>query len=266
MAKESFFTRLMGKSLKDDEGPTSEEIDREVENAVTAIKAKKQDMITATSVLRSQKSGGEDDTDRVFLLDLAPMFSAIGSRTGRVADRLREECPVVFEKHRKHDKDLCSLEADLFLMRFPGTPNIKGFQRAALVVNEIGKDILGNQFESMELPGLLTVARPKDLADSDDEFSAKLAKTVIADGGTLINMGEPSERAPNWLKLQWTSNMNRSAEFRAQPLQYKKKQASHSHHTPAQRLKRSAEDRRHGAKPFHGRDRRHTFDRRGRGY
>lgn len=266
MVGTSFFKTLLGKTLKDDEGPTSEEIDREVENAITSIKAKKQDTVSATSLVRIAKSGDENDTARVFIMDLAPIFAVFGSHEGRLADRLRDKCGVVFDAQRRNEKDTGVLERDLFLMHFPNLPNAKAFQLSMLITNEIGKDILGDQFESMELKGLLTVAKPKDLADGDNEFCARKAQSVIKDGGETQDMGEPPEHAPNWVKLHWHSQMTRISEFIAQT--QKKKETSPSKQDRPRDLweKRDQRDRRDGQKAFTPPNRRRTFDRRGRGY
>lgn len=262
MNKKSLFGRI-AESLKEDEGPTAADIDREVESAVEAVKAQKLSTVSGDSVLRAgaERDGSEE---RVYLMDLAPLYAIIGGRNGRVAESLREECGRVFGIRRLGPQDSGAHERDLFVMRFPGATPVKGFLRAAMVVNEVGKAILGDRFESMDVEGLLAVAREEDLRNADGSFNHDAARVAVDSGGLPVSMAEPPESAPQWIKLRWKSQQQRSdliAMSAPKPQATKTKAQRDREHW----LKRER-DRRKRQKPITIPDRRRSFDRRGRGY
>lgn len=262
MEKKSFFGRL-AEGLKEDEGPTAEDIDREIEAAVDAVKKQKLSTVSGESVLRA---GAERDgsDQRVYLMDLAPLYAIIGGRVGRVADSLRDECDRVFALRRLGGQDRGGLERDLFVMRFPGASDVKGFLRAAMIVNEVGKAILGDRFESMDVEGLLAVAREEDLRAADGSFNHDAARAAMASGGLPVSMAEPPENAPKWIKLRWHSQQQR-ADMIALSTAKPKPKMTKAQRDREQWLKRMSE-RRKRKKPIGIPDRRKSFDRRGRGY
>ena len=266
MAKGSFFSRFSF-TFKDDEGPTSEDIDREVTEAVAAIQSADVSTVSADAVLHAGV-GGKGPKDRVYLFDLGPLYKVIGDRNSRLSETLRLECDRVFQKRKISKGDVAGLERDLYLMRFPTANDMQGFARAAIIVNEIGKAILGDRFEAIDVDGLLVVATVEHLIDEHGNFDMSKASAVIASGGIAIETPEPPDNAPKWIRLRWHSEKKRVEMVESEHAKAMEKQKKdHVDRPPELWSKRSQRDRRKRSMPVSPQqDRRKSFDRRGRGY
>lgn len=264
MTKPTLLDRL-AESLKEDEGPTAEDIDREVLSAVETIKAQKLSTVAAEDILRAAKESGDPQGEKVYLFDLAPLYGIIGSRSGRVAENLRDECSVVFEKRRRGERDSGTLEGDLFAMRFPRTPEAMGFQLSALIVNQVGKDLFGDRFETMEVKDLLVMANEADVMNEDGKLDPQKAKAAVASGGVPPKLKELPPGAPKWMALHWRAAAQAVLVREQKKQKEEKAQVPQNVRDPEQFIQRR-KDRRKRLAPPPGRDRRKSFDRRGRGY
>ena len=171
MAKKSLLGRLAA-ALRSDEGPTSRDIDNEVESAVKAINGAKIDTVAAKDIL----SGGWGEAGAmVYIMDLEPLYELIGSRKGRLVAALRETCDTVFSQDVALGQGRASFRGDQFLMRFINTDKTEGFRQAATIINEIGTRIFGDRFLPMEIPGLLVVADAADITNADGSLNSEKA-------------------------------------------------------------------------------------------
>lgn len=263
MEKKSLFNRL----AKEDEGPTSEDLDRELESAVAEINSRVVETIDAESVLRPSAETVGQKQARVYLFDLAPLYKLINGRDGRLAETLRSKCDSVFYERRFGDKDTGTLEGDVFVMRFPGTPDANSFQRSAIIVNDVGKAILSDQFVTMDIDGLLIVALENDVLDEDGQFNAAKATAAVKSGGVPAGLTKPPKGAPKWIQMRW-----KAASAQVAIIQEKRKlakkmvKAEKPRRDPDQWANRKSNERRTRKLATNVPDRRKTFDRRGRGY
>jgi len=295
-AKKSLFSRLTGafqeehvdfSGKKIDPGQTAADIDRGIENEIEAIKKAKVKTISGDKLF---DGGWGEAGDMVNIMDLTPVYAMIGGRTGRQADNLRETCGRVFSQHTESGKGKALIKGDQFVMRFLGASESQGFHLAAIIVNDIGTRILGNRFESMDVPGLLVVADAADVINADGTLNTEKAAAVVDSGGRAVEINKPGPDAPQWLQLRWNKRdtwgqaaMVRTAAGRkdksgSEPIWVPQASGSDSREFTRQGqdrglkrdadefAQRSGKDRRHAKRPFPGRDQRHSFDRRGRGF
>jgi len=202
MAKKSFFSRI-SESFKGDVEKTSEELDRELEEAVSSIMREEVEQLDASSVMSG--SSGEFG-DAVFIMSLPPLYNAIGGRQGRMADNLRESCGRFFKQFVSADHGQGDIEGDNFVMRFSDGKQT-GLQRAAHVVNAIGTYILMDRFKTMDIQGLLTVA------PADGTINAEMIEAAVKSGGLPVKLQQLDPDAPAWFKSFWNDNAALVATF-----------------------------------------------------
>ena len=295
MTKDRLWKRL-GKALGKEVEETPEDIDREIESAVKAIKEAEVSSLSTDEVF----DGARDDADgKAFVMDLAPVFATIGSRSERIVAANELICERVFADHVSRGSGRASFEGECFVMRFSKVRDDEAFRLAMDIVNTIGTQILGDRFHSMELPGLVVVAEAGDIMDKDGSLNPDKVRTVVDGGGIAVAMEEPPETAPEWMRLLWKSQLSstivRAEGAEARPSEQvwqrgddgaldpgaagwrsldtaaaKGEVAVGGPAKPRRELdgyaKRKSEERRRISRPFAGTDRRKAFDRRGRGH
>lgn len=197
MVKKSLFGRLTG-AFKDDDDETAEDIDKDVEAAVMATMSAETDSIGADAVLFS---GSGDMGDTVYVLDLAPIYKMIGGRQGRAAAGLLEICQRQFDEYRENNKDIAVIKGDHFIMRFDNCNNEQGYRRAALIINEVGFQVLSDRFHKMEIPDLLVAADVGDITNEDGSVNTGKVGDVQKKGGVPISLDALGDDVPKWAKL-----------------------------------------------------------------
>ncbi|MBG02635.1 MAG: hypothetical protein CMM59_00980 [Rhodospirillaceae bacterium] len=234
----------------------------------------------------SQQWGGKGDL--VFIINLDPMYKLIGGKEGRLAESLRETCKAEFNENIGSARGRGSFERDCFMMKFHDLGDQAGLEEAMKIENKIGFRTFGASFEKMEVPKLLVAADAGDITTNGKLDMAK-TKEVIAQGGVELEFSEPSARAPRWMKLIWEKATQRQKLAAMKPEKKKKdpqwemaspdaesrrrKDAPQWVENKIEKNRRSASDfvtrgpdSRLKQGSFEGRNRRETFDRRGRGY
>ncbi|MBC8267895.1 MAG: hypothetical protein H8E36_04020 [Rhodospirillaceae bacterium] len=208
MAKKSFFSRI-SKSFKGDVEKTSEELDRELEEAVNSILQEEVEQLSASSVI-SERRGEFGDT--AFIMSLSPLYKAIGGREGRMADNLRESCGRFFSQFVSADHGHGDIEGDNFVMRF-SDDNKNALQLAATVVNAIGTYILMDRFKTMDIQSLLIVAEIDDITNDDGTINADRIEAAVKSGGLPVRLEQLDSDAPAWFKSFWKDNAALMATF-----------------------------------------------------
>jgi hypothetical protein len=208
MSKKSFFSRI-SESLSGPKEITSEELDREVEDAVASTMAKEVDLVDAASVV---SRGWGEPGDIVFIMSLTPIFNAIGSSEGRLADSLREACGNIFREKGGADRGRCAIKNSNFIMHFVDQEAI-GFQLAVTIINAVGTFILMDRFKTMDIDGLLTVVDAGDITNDNGSIDASKIDAAVKKGGVPTGMKQPGPDAPIWLKLFWKANTALKATF-----------------------------------------------------
>ena len=268
MTRNSLLNRLIG-AFHDEEEETSEDIDRELEFAVKAIKEEVIDILAADDVLGHD--WGEAG-DKVFIMDLAPIYAVIGTRSGRLASATEMTCQEVFSRKVKPADGRGSFEGDGFFMRFVAMSATEGFQLAAAIVNEIGTRILGSRFQAIDAPALVVVADADAITNKDGSLNLEKAGAVIESGGLFLTMDAPAADAPLWLKQRWHGLLSgrgaASEEWQAieQGATIAHAAAGKPKRDPEQWCGRVLTGRRKSFLPFKGPDRRVMLDRRGHGF
>ena len=145
-------------------------------------------------------------------MSLPPLFNAIGSSEGRLADSLRESCGRIFREKVSADRGRCAIENSNFVMRFVDQEAI-AFQLAATIINAIGTFILMDRFKTMDLDGLLIVAHAGDITNDNGTLNASKVDAAVKKGGVPTGMKQPGPDAPIWLKLFWKANTALKAAF-----------------------------------------------------
>ncbi len=262
MSKKSFIGKL-SERFSEPEEKSSEDLDRELAEAVEAIKSEKVETLEGEKVL----SSGDDSEagGKVYILDLDPLYGLIGGSEGRLAENLRENCHKEFAERSVEGRDQATLEGDLFVMRFAGISDQEGFILAATIVNIIGKELLGSRFETMEVPDLLVVTSAAVAFNPDGSPNLDAMRASVKDGGFPVSMAEPDDDAPHWVKLRWKKEL-RNFQLRTQEFEAKSEAARRPSRGAGEYVKRQTDGRRVHMKPFEGEDKRQTVDRRGRGY
>ncbi len=261
MSKPSFIDKLSERFSEPVE-KSAEEIDRELAEAVEAIKSEKVQTLAGEKVLsRTDSSAG----GKVYIMDLKPMYALLGGSEGRVAENLREACHKEFAERSVRGRDQATREGDLFVMRFAGISDQEGFMLAATIVNTICMDLLGSRFETMKVPDLLVVTSAAVAFNPDGSPNPDAMRAAVADGGFPVSMDKPDDDAPHWIKLRWKKELQ-NFQLRAQAFKARSEAAKRPSRSPIEYVKRQIGNRRKHTKPFSGRDARKTMDRRGRGY
>lgn len=296
MTKEPFWKRL-GRALKEENEESAEDIDREVANAVKAIQEAEVSSVTTKEVFAGRGQGG----GKIFIMDLGPIYAAIGARSQRLMAANKLICERVFQQHVAGGRGRFSFEGDYFVLRFAGLPDAEAFELAIRIVNTVGEQILGDRFHSMAVPALVIVAELDDVLGQDGALDAARLHATIAGGGIACAMEEPPATAPEWLRLRWKHRRDAAAAASASgtppvpPSERVWQRGADGRMGPArpgsgplgtaatrgktpvggqpngrrelsQFAKRKGEDRRKTQRSFSGDDRRTSFDRRGRGY
>ncbi len=199
MADESFLSKLTHAVLgEDDESP--EEIDREVENAVRKIERSRGETLDGSRVLLEH--WGEAG-DLVYVMDLVPIFEAIGGREGPVGRRLEEICNNLFQHHVAEGMGHAAVQGELFLMRFSEADDAAGFRKAAEIANDIGTQMMGTRFKTIELPDLVVITDAAAISDDSGRLSLEKAKAAVRAGGIDFTMDKPKPDDPQWLLERW---------------------------------------------------------------
>lgn len=88
-------------------------------------------------------------------------------------------------------------------MQFDDVGDSEGFHLAAIIINEIGRHMLGTLFEEMEVPDLIIAAKAKDITDADGAINHHMVDNVAADSGVPVDVGEPAPGSPTWMQMYW---------------------------------------------------------------
>jgi len=240
-------------------------IDQEVEQAVNAIQAAKFDSLKGEAVLgHSSAESGET----FYILDLAPIYEMVGGRDGRIGAGVVESCQRVFAHFATSPADRGTFQDEFFMMLFADNDEQACFQRAVIIVNEIGKFVLSDRFEEMEVPEMLVAIKAKDITNRDGSINLARMEETVMRGGELIPMERPAKDAPHWVKMMYKK---KQAEYEMVEVDHEAHEddltwqyAKPEHETAL--APRSMMDRRRVKMALTGADRRKTFDRRGRGY
>lgn len=190
MALKSILNTLFDKN---DDEPTAEDIDAEVEAAVNAIAASARVDVEAEQVL---ESGWGEAGDMVYIMALAPIYEILGSREGRTAENLRETCQTVFAKYCQKNKGKASFVGDNFVMKFDTLGESEGYHRAAVITNEVGTSILGDRFQTVEVPELLVAADAGEITDGDGTLNLEKSENAFRTGGMAVDK-TPKDRVKN---------------------------------------------------------------------
>lgn len=269
MKKKSLFGKIAD-ALRDADEESAEDIDKEVEAAVADIANQTVTSIDADTVFHSQigKAG-----DTVFVMDLDPIFAIIGGVTGRAAQGLLECCDRIFRQQCDDPLDRGVVEVTKFIMRFTKLSDEQGFQRAAMIVNEIGIHVLSDRFNTMEVPDILIAADAGDITNADGTLDTSKLDAAIASGGKPVTAGVPSEGDPEWVKLRY---LNKAREQQLIAMKGDKDAARNKGpewvegkgpSTLRIMIQRNGRDRRSGKKAIISQDNRSgQMERRGRGY
>lgn len=268
MGKASFFSKI-AKALGDDEEESIEDIDREVEESVRNIQAEATVVIDASILLGN---GWGEKGAIVYILNLAPIYKQIGGRASRTADNLRNTCERIFEQHKGARDDRSSIVGDHFVMCFAGSGAEKGYQKAAIVVNEVGTAILGDQFQTMEVPDILVATDAEHIINGDGQIDSGMLAHAVKVGGQYVNMAGDGDREPQWMKLEWHKNKTEPilVPIEKDPKaagQCASREARPRREDPSQWMIRSGHDRRqHRYAAAASEERRSGIERRGRGF
>lgn len=261
MSKKTLFDKVFD-LLDGTEGKSPEEIDREVTAAVEAIEAEKLQTLEAEKIIH----GGDGQTGgNVYIMDLKPLYEMIGGREGRLAEFLRTHCQMNFDKFSVKDRDVARRESELFVMRFGTINDEESFALAATIVNATGRELLGSQFETMDVPLLVVVTPAASAFNPDGSPNLEAMRAAVKDGGITVAMDIPDDDAPQWVKLRWERE-----ERNIQVLALKAQAKTETAQPPARDRniwsKRKVDERRTRMIRYRGNDKRKTFERRGRGY
>ncbi len=178
---------------KKDDGPSVEDIDAETEAAVQAIAASARVDVEAEQVL---DRGWGDAGDLVYVMALEPIYTILGTRVGRTAENLRDTCHEVFNKYCKKGKGQASFIGDNFVMKFYTLGDSEGYHRAAVITNEVGTGILGDRFQTVEVPDLLIAADVEDVTNADGTLDLAKSEATFRSGGLAIAK-TPKDRVKN---------------------------------------------------------------------
>ncbi len=210
MARKSFFSKITDIVLeRDDNEESVEDIDRRVEAEIAAIQSQKQEEVDGAKMLKDDFNA---DDDTAFIMDLGPLYTVIGGRTGMLGRRLPDSCENIFDRLVPATEGRGRVRADYFFMTFVEPSREKGFRRAAEIINEIGALTIGERFKEIEVPGLLVAADPSALADEDGALDLSKVQEHVEAGGAGVVLGAPGADDPVWLKLS-VEKANKTAKL-----------------------------------------------------
>jgi hypothetical protein len=169
---------------EEDEGPSVSDIDAETEAAVNAIKTTATVDVEAEKVLQS---GWGKPGEMVYIMNLSPIYTILGGREGRAGISLRESCGEVFKKYVKLGKGQSSFVGDNFFMKFYTLGDSEGYHRAAVITNEIGTSILGDRFETVDVPDLVIAAETQDVTNEDGSINLEKSAAAQESGGADVD-------------------------------------------------------------------------------
>ncbi len=175
---------------KDDQGPSVSDIDAETKAAVDAIKSTATVDVEAEKVL---KSGWGKPGEMVYIMNLSPIYIILGGREGRAGISLRESCGEIFKKYVNLGKGQSSFVGDNFFMKFYTLGDSEGYHRAAVITNEIGTSILGDRFETVDVPDLIIAAETQSITNEDGSINLDKTQAAIESGGADVDK-TPKER------------------------------------------------------------------------
>lgn len=199
MADRSLLSKFTHALLGDEE-KSAADIDREVESAVRAIKKNKGDALDGADILL--ENWGRPG-DLVYVMDLVPIYDAVGGADGALGRRLGEVCANIFSHHVRDDYGHGAAQGELFVMRFADPTPEAGFRKAAEIVNDIGTQMMGERFKTIAIPDLVVVADVADISDGEGCFNIEKAKAAVKRGGIELVMDEPAPDDAEWLHERW---------------------------------------------------------------
>ena len=167
-----------------DEGPSVSDIDAETEAAVNAIKSTARVDVEAEKVLQT---GWGDPGEMVYIMNLSPIYIILGGREGRAGISLRDTCVDVFKKYVALGKGQSSFVGDNFFMKFYTLGDSEGYHRAAVITNEIGTSILGDRFETVDVPDLVIAAEVQDVTNEDGSPNIDKSQAALESGGADVD-------------------------------------------------------------------------------
>lgn len=198
MARKSFLSKLADAILDRDVGETAADIDRRLEAELAEIRNQKQDLLDGSRMLMDD---WKTVCDLVYVMNLGPLYASIGGRGSMMGKRLPDACGIIFGRLVPRGEGHSRLKGDYFLMSFRDPSREAGFRTAAAVINEIGLQMIGERFKTIDIPDLLVAAAPADLANDDGGFDPDKAKTQVAANATGWSQGGPGADEPVWLKM-----------------------------------------------------------------
>ena len=209
MKKKSLFSRL-NTALRDNDDLSDEDIVRDVESSVQAIKDAEVQTLCGNDVF--SVDWGEAG-DMVYIMNLGPIYEIIGGRTGRMSTSLQEACENAFSRMVGHARGKAYFEGDKFFMRFTNKTPSEDFNLAASVINEVGTFILYDRFKTLEIPGLMVATAADDITNEDGSLNMERVEAVVESGGAPISIDAPSDGSPNWMVHYWNGLLSKGGEY-----------------------------------------------------
>ena len=199
MATKSLLSKLK-QSVLGGGDESADDIDRQVETAVRAIKRSQDETVDGASVLLGHWGNAGD---LVYVMDLEPIYDAIGGHDGLIGQRLEEICENLFAHHVAEGEGHAGVRGDLFLMLFVEPSDFIGFRNAAEIANDIGTQMMGERFKIIDIPDLVVIADAADISDDNGRLDLGKARAVVNQGGMRFTMDEPGPDDPHWLRQRW---------------------------------------------------------------
>lgn len=205
----------------------------------------------------------------------------MGSRSERLMFGAKTICEHTFEREIPAGGGNFYFEGDHFVMQLTGMSDEAGFRKASLMVNQIGTQILGARFAKLKVPGLLVAADAGEVTNEDGSLNMTAIGENAKNGGISVRMQEPEEGDPVWMQIRWKTKLSGrgntagmgSKDRDMDPKEWEeiRRKAKQAKAKPVVRkqsdwVQRKAKNRRAAAKRIKFEDRRHSFDRRGRGH
>lgn len=263
--KETIFRKL-ARLLGEIEEETPDDIDKQIEAEVNKIDEATHSGVDGIAIL-SGEWGGKGDV--IHFMDLGPIYEAIGSRSGRLYAGTKLVCKKVFERHVVSGAGRAELRGEQLIMRFYAMSAQKGFILAAKIINDIGTQVLGERFYTIEIPDILVSVDAGDLALEDGTLSLdKIPEAAEKFVGDWFTAGEPPEDLPAWVKLLWKKQREVQNLFKTITAR-KKDPIAKDPGAPRLKsawVKRQFDERRSSRIPYQGVNKRKGVDRRGRGF
>ena len=198
MAGKSFLSKLADAILDRDVGESAADIDRRLEQELAEIRNQKQELLDGSHMLMDD---WKTVCDLVYIMNLGPLYASVGGRASMMGKRLPDACGIIFGRLVPRGEGHSRLKGDFFLMSFRDPSREAGFRMAAEVINEIGLQMIGERFKTIDIPDLLVAAGPSDLANDEGGFDPDRAKAQVDAGATGWTRGGPSSDEPVWLKI-----------------------------------------------------------------